>query len=324
MTNSVSVVIPVYNERESLVLLAGQVVSNLEQLALPFEVIFVDDGSRDGSRDAIWKLTEQDRRFRGIALRRNFGKAAALAAGFEASRGDIVITLDADLQDDPAEIPKFLKLIRDGNDVVSGWKRQRHDRWTRVLASRLFNATTRLLTGVPLHDMNCGFKAYRREALQGLKLYGELHRYIPALVSGAGFVVTEVAVMHHARPYGRSKYTIQRYVRGLIDLLTVLFLMRFRTRPAHLFGGIGLVFLMAGMAISVYMAWLWVSGVRPIGSRPLFALGLFLVIVGLQSTTFGLLAEMLTNLFHRNEDTYAVMAAAGEGLAGSERFARVR
>lgn len=316
---SVSVVIPVFNERESLQPLHERTRAALEAAGVPFEVILVDDGSRDGSAQVIQALAAGDARTRGILLRRNFGKAAALAAGFDVARGDVIVTLDADLQDDPAEIPRFLDRLDEGVDLVSGWKQHRRDPFGKVVASRIFNFATRLLTGVSLHDINCGFKAYRREVVEDIRLYGELHRFIPVLASARGFSVAELPVVHHPRAHGRSKYNFERYARGLIDLVTVLFLMKFRTRPAHLFGGLGLVFIAAGAAITAYLAWLWLRGEGPIGTRPLFALGLFLMIVGLQSATFGLLAEMVTHLVQRNRDTYVVRTEVGRGLPERDR-----
>ena len=313
-TLSVSVVVPLFNERETLPTLHERIRAALAPIGVPFEVILVDDGSRDGSAAAIRDIVGGDPCTRAIILRRNFGKAAALAAGFEAARGDVIITMDADLQDDPAEIPRFLEQLENGFDLVSGWKRHRQDPFGKVVASRLFNLATRVLTGGSLHDINCGFKAYRREVVQDIRLYGELHRFIPALASARGFSVGELEVVHHPRRHGESKYRFHRYLRGLIDLVTVHFLMKFRTRPAHLFGGIGLLFLAAGAAISAYLAWLWFQGQGPIGTRPLFAFGLFLMIVGLQSATFGLLAEMVTHLVQRNRDTYVVRAQSGRGL----------
>ncbi len=287
-----SVVIPLYNEAESLPALYVALDAVLTPLVIPTEFIFVDDGSLDGSFDVLTLLRSKDNRVKIIQLRGNHGKAAALTAGFREAQGDIVVTLDADLQDDPKEIPKFLATLEEGYDLVSGWKVSRQDPWTRRVLSAVFNGCTALMTGVPLHDFNCGFKAYRRAVTQELKLYGELHRFIPALASWRGFRITEIEVKHHPRRYGRSKYGLERIPRGFFDLLTVIMLTRYTSRPLHLFGFLGLITGLAGFGIIAYLSAGWFLG-QWIGGRPLLLIGAILLIAGIQLVSFGLVAEMV-------------------------------
>jgi glycosyltransferase involved in cell wall biosynthesis len=229
-----------------------------------------------------------------VRLRRNFGKAAALVAGFDQARGDVVVTIDGDLQDDPAEIPRLLAKLDEGFDLVSGWKTRRRDRLSRRLLSRLFNAVTSRFSGLRLHDMNCGLKAYRAEVVHGLRLYGELHRFIPVLAHYRGFRIAELPVNHRPREHGRSRYGIERYVRGFLDLLTISFIGRYRHRPLHLFGGVGLVLMTTGIGILVYLTVDKVLG-HAIGGRPLLTLGVLLVVVGMQFFSLGLISEMITS-----------------------------
>jgi glycosyltransferase involved in cell wall biosynthesis len=289
----VSVVIPVLDEIESLPTLYRELSEVLETLGRPYELVFVDDGSRDGSFQTLEKLHRSDDRVRVIQLRRNFGKAAALAVGFRASRGDVIVTLDADLQDSPSELPRLLQRLEDGYDLVSGWKQDRQDPLSKTLPSRLFNRVTAWLTGLPLRDFNSGFKAYRREVVEELRLYGELHRFIPALAAWRGFRVDEVPVHHRPRRFGRSKYGSARFWRGSLDLLTVLFLTRYTRRPLHLFGGLGLLAWAGGGVVNLYLVGLWLAGVRPIGNRPLLAFGILSMVVGLQFFCLGLLSELV-------------------------------
>lgn len=288
-----SVVVPVLDEVESLPTLYRELTEVLEPLGRSYELVFVDDGSRDGSFPALEKLHRSDDRVRVLQLRRNFGKAAALAAGFREARGQVIVTLDADLQDDPAELPRLLARLEEGYDLVSGWKRERQDPRSKTLPSRLFNRVTAWLTGVRLHDFNSGFKAYRREVVEELRLYGELHRFIPAIAAWRGFRVDEVPVHHRRRQFGRSKYGSARFWRGCLDLLTVLFLTRYTRRPLHLFGGLGLVAWAGGGAVNLYLVGLWLAGTRPIGTRPLLAFGILSMLVGLQFFCLGLLSELI-------------------------------
>ncbi len=289
----ISVVVPILDEIESLPTLYRELSEVLETLGRPYELVFVDDGSRDGSFHTLEKLHRSDDRVRVIQLRRNFGKAAALAVGFRASRGDVIVTLDADLQDSPSELPRLLQRLEDGYDLVSGWKQDRQDPLSKTLPSRLFNRVTAWLTGLPLRDFNSGFKAYRREVVEELRLYGELHRFIPALAAWRGFRVDEVPVHHRPRRFGRSKYGSARFWRGSLDLLTVLFLTRYTRRPLHLFGGLGLLAWAGGGVVNLYLVGLWLAGVRPIGNRPLLAFGILSMVVGLQFFCLGLLSELV-------------------------------
>src|SRR6516164_609497 len=271
----ISVVIPVYNESESLPLLHAEIAETVKQNALDLEILFVDDGSNDGSWGVIADLARKHGGVRGIRLRRNFGKAAALLAGFRAARGERILTLDADLQDDPREIPRFLAALDGGLDVVSGWKRVRHDPWHKVWPSRVFNALVSGLTGVRLHDHNCGMKCYRAEVVREVRLYGELHRYIPVLAAARGFRVGEIKIEHRPRIFGRSKYGIRRFVKGFLDLLTVKFLTGFGQRPQHLLGSIGLLSFVAGGLGLAYLTVTWIVNLwspesfLPLHQRPL-------------------------------------------------------
>jgi glycosyltransferase involved in cell wall biosynthesis len=305
-----SVVIPVFNEAESLATLQAEIVAAFDGSNLgPFEIIFVDDGSRDGTWAAVKARALSDARVRGIRLRRNFGKAAALTAGFEAARGTVVFTLDGDLQDDPAEIPKFLDRLAGGLDVVSGWKRTRHDPWHKVFPSRIFNWLVSTLSGCDLHDHNCGFKAYRREVLCEVGIYGELHRFVPVLAHARGFRVGELVVNHRPRRFGSSKYGFSRFVKGLLDLVTVQFLSRFSQRPLHILGALGLFLFLLGALGLVYLAFVWFH--ESIGTRPLLTYSAALLVVGTQLVSLGILAELVTSYNIRAEDTYSIAERIG-------------
>jgi glycosyltransferase involved in cell wall biosynthesis len=287
----ISVVIPTYNERESLGLLHAQISQVLA--GRNYEILFVDDGSTDGSDLVLDELCEKDAKLRVLRYARNFGKSAALQAGFRESRGQIVITMDADLQDDPAEIPNLLAEMAKGYDLVSGWKVHRQDPLSKTLPSRFFNVATAKLTGIPLHDFNCGFKAYRRKLVENLNIYGEQHRFIPAIAYWRGFRVTEVGVNHHPRSFGRSKFGARRFWSGFIDLVTILYLTRFLLKPLHLFGSVGVACFGVGVVINLYLTYLRFSG-ETIGTRPLLQLGVLLMVMGIQFLSMGLLGEMIT------------------------------
>ena len=295
MPGLISLVIPVYNEAGSLEPLMEEIAAALPPTGHPFEVVFVDDGSTDGSFAVMEKLAAANPTVRALKLRRNFGKAAALAHGFTDARGEIIVTLDGDRQDDPAEIPKLLAKLDEGYDLVSGWKQRRQDPPTKTIPSRFFNWTVRKTTGIPLHDFNCGLKAYRREVVQNINVYGELHRYIPVVASDRGFRVGEVKVAHRRRSAGRSKYGARRYLRGYLDLLTVLFLGRYQHRPLHLFGGLGTLVLVIGVLIDIYLTVDKLAFGHAIGQRPLFVLGNLLIVVGVQLLSLGLLSELITS-----------------------------
>jgi glycosyltransferase involved in cell wall biosynthesis len=290
----ISVVVPVHNEDRSVELLYDELRSALEPLAQEWEMIFVDDGSTDGTFAALTRLHSRAGNVRVVRLRRNFGKAAALVAGFDQAHGDIVVTIDGDLQDDPAEIPRLLAKLDEGFDLVSGWKAHRRDPVTRRMLSHIFNWVTSRFSGVRLHDMNCGLKAYRAEVVHGLRLYGELHRFIPVLAHYRGFRIAELPVNHRPREHGRSRYGLERYLRGFLDLLTVSFIGRYRHRPLHLFGGLGLALATVGIVILVYLTVDKLLG-HAIGGRPLLTLGVLLVVVGMQFFSLGLISEMITS-----------------------------
>ncbi len=288
----ISLVIPALNESESLPELERRIREALEPIET-YEIVFVDDGSTDDSWAVMRRLGEADPRVRAVRLRKNFGKAMGLSAGFNRARGEIVVMMDADLQDDPAELPKFIAKIEAGFDVVVGWKVKRLDPANRLILTRIFNATVRLVTGVKLHDMNCGFKAYRREVVQTIPVYGDLFRFIPALAQWEGFRVTEVPVTHHSRKHGKSRYGIERILRGFFDLLSVMFLTKYSRRPMHLFGAIGLVMGTVGLGIDTYLTILWLTG-HAIGNRPLLVLGSLLIMLGIQFFSMGFIVEFLT------------------------------
>jgi glycosyltransferase involved in cell wall biosynthesis len=303
----ISVLIPVLNEAETVQELAARVAEVLDGLGRTFEILFVDDGSSDGTPGRVRQARERDPRVKLVRLRRNFGKAAALSAGFDHSNGRILVTMDGDLQDDPDEIPRFLSKLEDEDlDLVSGWKRRRQDPASKRLPSRLFNWVTRRLAQVDLHDFNCGFKAYRREVLAEIAVYGELHRYIPVLASRRGFSVGEIQVNHHPRRFGTSKYGWDRLYKGLLDLITVLFITRYTRRPLHLFGSLGLIFLAGGMCIDGWLAWLWFFRHEDLSNRPLLQLGILLILLGIQVLTTGLIGEMITFKNFRRRDSYSI------------------
>jgi glycosyltransferase involved in cell wall biosynthesis len=302
----VSIVIPLLNEEESLRELFSHIKETMRRLNKPYEIIFVDDGSIDNSFKVLTVLhTEHPDTIKVIRFRRNFGKSAALSAGFKEAEGDFVITMDADLQDDPKEIPLLIEAMGDSYDLVSGWKKKRHDSAIFTLPSRIANAITSKLTGLRIHDLNCGLKAYRNEVVKGLKIYGDLYRYIPILVHQAGFRVGEKVVEHHPRKYGHSKYTVGKFYRGFLDLLTILFTAKYIRRPLHLFGIWGLISLLIGGAIDIYLSAEWFLGLTVLSNRPLFIVGILFVIVGIQFISLGLLGEMISRN-ERNEETYSI------------------
>jgi glycosyltransferase involved in cell wall biosynthesis len=301
-----SVVVPVLDEEESIEPLYASLQEVLGGLGEQCEIIFVDDGSQDGSFDILRSLYEGDREHvRVIQFRRNFGKTAALTAGFRQARGDSVITIDADLQDDPAEIPQLLKRLDGDVDLVVAWRHNRQDSLSKRLPSKIANSAVSLLTGVRLHDLNCGFKAYRREVAQDLKLYGELHRFIPVLAHWKGYRVTEEKVTHRPRQYGQSKYGVERLGRSFLDFGMVLFLTYYLKRPMHLFGTLGTLVFLFGFAIGLYLTGLWLVG-EGIGWRPLLFLGILAMIVGVQMVSIGLLGEMIRNFAYDPEEEYSV------------------
>ena len=298
----ISVVVPVHNEERSIGLLHEELQAALDPLGEEWEAVYVDDGSTDESFSALTRLHAREDNVRVVRLRRNFGKAAALAAGFAQAAGERVVTIDGDLQDDPSEIPQLLAKLEEGFDVVSGWKTRRRDPLSRRLPSKLFNWVAGWMSGLRLHDMNCGLKAYRAEVVHSLVLYGELHRFIPVLAHEQGYRVAELPVNHRPREHGRSRYGMERYLRGFLDLLTVSFMGRYRHRPLHLFGGLGLLLGGSGVVLLVYLTIVKLMG-HAIGQRPLLTLGVLLVVVGMQFFTLGLISEMITS--HHEERAMA-------------------
>jgi glycosyltransferase involved in cell wall biosynthesis len=290
----ISVVIPLFNEAESLPDLSRQLRDVLQRQGGNYEVIFVDDGSTDNSYQVLRDIHRMNRRMKAIRFRRNFGKSAALSVGFAHAGGGIVITMDADLQDDPAEIPNLIRKIREGYDLVSGWKRKRYDPIVKKISSRFFNFITSIMTGFRLHDFNCGLKAYRSEVLREIEVYGELHRFIPALVHWRGFRITEIPVQHHKRRFGKTKFGPGRFFKGFLDLITVLFTTRYIRRPLHLFGGWGIAAFLAGFGIDVWLTIEWFLKLTALSNRPIFFLGILLMIVGIQFISIGLLGEMIS------------------------------
>ena len=303
-TRSVTFVIPAYNEEESLPELHRQISESMEgclaqSLAGDYSFLFIDDGSTDGTTKVIKDLAEKDQRIHYIVFRKNFGKAIALQTAFRNVDSDIIITMDADLQDDPVEIPNLLKKLDEGYDMVVGWKVNRLDPMEKKLPSRLFNRVTSLMSGIDLHDFDCGYKAMRREVAAGLDLYGQLHRYIPVLAYRKGFRITEIPVHHNKRKFGRSKYGMERYLEGLFDFLSVTFLSKFYDRPMYLFGRLGLISGIVGVIICTYLAVLWFMN-NSIGTRPLLQLGVLLIILAAQFISIGFIGNLLLDATYRS------------------------
>jgi glycosyltransferase involved in cell wall biosynthesis len=298
---TLSVVIPVYNEEDNIRLLYERLEKALDPLNQEYEILFVDDGSTDRTLSILEEIESNDNRIIVLSLRRNFGQTAAFAAGFDFARGDVVITMDGDLQNDPADIPKLLELIKD-NDLVSGWRKKRKDPFfTRRLPSVMANWLISKVTGVKLHDYGCSLKAYRRDVIKNLKLYGEMHRFIPAVASWYGVRIAEVETVHHARLHGKSKYGISRTVKVVLDLITVKFLQSFSTKPIQFFGPVGVLSGLLGFLILFYLSFDKIFGGRDIGGRPLLLLGALLIIVGIQLIGMGLLGEMLVRVYHESQ-----------------------
>ncbi|RPH95328.1 glycosyltransferase [candidate division KSB1 bacterium] len=297
----ISVVIPLFNEAESIPELYSQLCTVFESLQKEYELIWIDDGSRDASLLVLRDLALRDSRVRVISFRRNFGKSAGLATGFRAARGTFVITMDADLQDDPAEIPALIAKLEEGYDLVSGWKKKRYDPISKTLPSKVFNSVTGQLAGIRLHDFNCGLKAYRREVVKDLPVYGELHRFLPVLAFKQGYRIGEIPVHHHARKYGKTKFGASRFFNGFFDLLTVLYISNYNRAPLHLFGSVGLLCTLAGLIINLYLSIGWLQG-KWIGNRPLLFLGVLLMVIGIQFFSFGLIAEKMVNMTEKDRD----------------------
>ncbi|MDR2757586.1 MAG: glycosyltransferase family 2 protein [Planctomycetaceae bacterium] len=321
-----SIVVPVYNEEESLPKLYQEICEVAETNHYELEIIFIDDGSKDRSWEIVEQLATHDQRIHGIRFRRNFGKAAALNVGFEAAQGEIVLTMDADLQDDPHEIPEFIEMMESGLEVVSGWKKVRHDPWHKVIPSRFFNAMVSYMTGVRLHDHNCGMKCYRREIFDEIMLYGELHRFVPVLASARGYRVGEKVVAHRARQFGQSKYGFTRFVKGFLDLFTVWFLTGYGQRPQHLMGTVGLIAMGIGIFLLTYLAAIWgisrlgFEGLaclgldKPvnIGTRPAVLYGVAALLFGGQILSMGVIAELFVAYQNRISKSYSIKNVVGK------------
>jgi len=306
----ISIVVPLFNEEESLVELHEQLSKAVCSLEKPIEFLFIDDGSTDNSMRVLSELHNKDPQVRVVQFRRNYGKSAALALGFKEARGEFIVTLDADLQDEPYEIPNLVKKLEEGFDLVSGWKKIRKDPFIKKNTSKLFNFVTRKMTGLGIHDMNCGLKAYRREVTETVNVYGQLHRFLPVLAQWQGFKVGEVVVKHNPRKYGKTKFGASRFFAGFFDLVTVLFITRYTKRPLHLFGLIGLVSFIVGIGISSYLAIERLLLGRYLSDRPLLFLGILAIIVGVQFVSIGLLGEMITESRKDNTD-YSIKKTLG-------------
>ena len=300
-----SILIPLFNEKENLKPLFQKIKETISSLGVEWEIVFADDGSRDGSFEELVDIKESSRRVKVISLRRNFGKSAALDAGFKIVRGERVIIMDADLQDDPEEIPALLNKIDEGYDLITGWRATRKDRFIKKYTSRIFNRVTSLMSGIRLHDFNCGLKAFRGEVVKDLDLYGELHRYIPVLAHWKGYRVGEIKVRHHRRAAGESKFGSYRFFAGFMDMVTVMFLTRYVKKPLHLFGGVGVVMFSTGLIINTYLLLRIMMG-HGTGVRPLLLFGVLLMLIGFQLISTGLLGEMMAMSIHRKKGDYTI------------------
>ncbi len=300
----ISFVIPAKNEEESVEKLYQEILTSIKRVSRTFEIIFIDDGSTDNTLGILKKLHRKDKRIKVIQFRGNFGKSVALQVGFNVAKGDVIFTMDADLQDNPTEIPKFLDKLNKGYDMVVGWKKTRHDpQFSKVIPSRIINTLAKFLTGVPIHDTNCGFKAYRRSVIENINLYGELYRFIPIIAHRQNFKVGEVIVDHRVRQFGKTKYGWGRGIKGILDLLTVIFLTGFINRPGHFFGALGLACFLGGFVIGTYITYLRITTGSIQARHPLLFLGMLLMIIGVQLISTGLLAEMI--IYSRQKTDYS-------------------
>ena len=299
----ITVVIPTYNEEGSLIELSNSLERVLSrETKNNYEVLFIDDGSTDSTFSVMREINKKNPKFKAIRFRRNYGKSAALSVGFKEAKGAVIITMDADLQDDPMEIPNLMSKIRDGYDVVSGWKKKRNDPINKTLPSKFFNYVTAKASGLKLHDFNCGLKAYRSEAAKSLDIYGEMHRYLPVLANWNGFRITEIPVKHHPRKHGKTKFGASRYLKGFLDLITLLFTTRYLKRPLHFFGTLGMLMGLVGFSIDAWLTIEWLMGDTFLSNRPIALLGIALIIVGVQLVSLGLLGEMIVKNFKRDEE----------------------
>jgi glycosyltransferase involved in cell wall biosynthesis len=298
----ISIVVPLLNEEDSLRELYERIVAHIPG-GFVYEIWFIDDGSTDGSWGVISQLAASDTNVHGMRFRRNYGKSAALQMGFDKARGEFIVTMDADLQDDPAEIPGLIARLEDGLDLVSGWKKVRYDPITKTIPSRFFNAVTRWVSGIPLHDFNCGLKAYRRDVVKDVNVYGEMHRYVPLLAHWQGYRrIGEQVVAHHPRKHGKTKFGLSRFINGFLDLVSIVFINKYLQRPMHFFGGLGTLFFIVGALITTYLVAMRVFFNEYLSGRPLFILAIFMVVLGVQLFSTGLLAEMMTRNRSRGND----------------------
>ena len=301
-----NIIIPAYNEEKSMFPLYDMLTSVLKRLNKAYEIIFIDDGSTDNTFRNLKKINEKDKNVRLIQFMGHFEKAAALSAGFSKTRGDVIITMDSDLQDDPEEIPRFLKKLDEGYDLVVGWKYKRKDPLTKVIASKVFNFFVRIATKINVHDSDCNFRAIKKEVLKNISVYSGLYRYIPSIANSKGYKVGEIKIAHHPRKYGKSKYGFGRIFGGLLDLLTIKFLLSYNRRPLHLFGGIGILFSALGFIVGFYLLYLKYFFDSPIRDRPLLILALLLIVLGIQFISIGLIGEMVVNTSQRDKDQYII------------------
>jgi glycosyltransferase involved in cell wall biosynthesis len=304
----ISVVVPVLNEEGSLRELHAKLTDTLKGMNKTYEIVYVDDGSTDGSFEILSAIHSEDAATKVLSFRRRYGKSAALSVGFAEVQGEIIVTIDADLQDDPAEIPRLVGKIEEGYDLVSGWKQDRKDPISKTIPSKFFNAVTGAVTGLKLHDMNCGLKAYRRSVTEQVQVYGQLHRFMPVFAQNEGFRVGEIPVKHHPRLHGKTKYGMGRLLHGFLDLLTVVMVTGYTTSPLHFFGTIGLAFTLAGFVINCYLTWLRLTYGNIQGKNPLLMLGVLLMILGFQLISTGLLAELMTRKDQRGPQEYGIKA----------------
>ncbi|MDD4877721.1 MAG: glycosyltransferase family 2 protein [Candidatus Nanoarchaeia archaeon] len=300
-----SIITPVYNEEQNVGLFYSKATKVLKSIGKGYEILFIDDGSRDSTLKAIKTLQKKDKHVKFITFRRNFGKAAALSAGFEHANGDIIITMDGDLQDEPEEIPKFIAKIEEGYDLVNGWKFKRKDPLSKTIPSKFFNWLTSKMIGLNLHDFNCGFKAYRKEVVKEITLYGDMHRYIPAIAFWKGYRIAELPVKHNPRLHGKSKYGGKRLLTGFIDLMTVKYLTSYQVKPLQLFGKVGLLFILLGLVSGLYLVIEWFQGIG-IGGRPLLILSVLTTLVGIQFLSIGLLGEMITSSMEQQHKSCSI------------------
>lgn len=317
----ISIVVPVLDEEDSLRELHRRITEVMRAVGRSYEIVFVDDGSSDGSLAVLEDIFSADDKIKVLSFRTRYGKSAALAVGFDEACGDIIVTLDADLQDDPSEIPRLLDKLDKGYDLVSGWKKQRKDPLSKTIPSKLFNRVTCWATGLSLHDINCGLKAYRRSVTDQIKLYGELHRFLPVFAHKEGYRVGEIEVTHHARTHGRTKYGMRRFLHGFLDLLTVILVTGYTRSPLHFFGTIGVIFTLAGFGINCYLTVIWVKYHNIQGRHPLLTLGVLLMILGFTLISTGLLAELITRMGHRGRKEYSLKTRLSRGEARESRNA---